>query len=267
MRHRSDVSRTSRAFSPKMARRSRSSAVSSVSPLGVTLPTRISPGLHLGADADDAALVEVLQGVFAHVGDIPGDLFGAQLGVAGVALVFLDVDGGEDVFLDQLLADQDGVLVVVAFPGHEGHQDIAAQGQLALVGRRPSAMTSPRSTRWPSLTMGFWLMQVPWLDRLNLSSWYWSTRPSSVRMTISSAVDLLDHAGILGQRAPRPSRRPPCTPCPCRPAAPRSAGAAPPGAACWSPSGPGWRRRSPGRGSAPSRCYTICLGETSMKST
>ena len=41
---RSELSRTSRAFSPKMARSRRSSAVSSVSPFGVTLPTRISPG-------------------------------------------------------------------------------------------------------------------------------------------------------------------------------------------------------------------------------
>ena len=39
------VSRTSRAFSLKMARMSFSSAVSSVSPLGVTLPTRRSPEL------------------------------------------------------------------------------------------------------------------------------------------------------------------------------------------------------------------------------
>ena len=38
------VSRTSRAFSPKIARSRRSSGVSSVSPLGVTLPTRTSPG-------------------------------------------------------------------------------------------------------------------------------------------------------------------------------------------------------------------------------
>ena len=36
----SEVSRTSRAFSPKIARSRRSSGVSSVSPLGVTLPTR-----------------------------------------------------------------------------------------------------------------------------------------------------------------------------------------------------------------------------------
>ena len=42
---RSDVSLTSLAFSPKIARNNLSSAVSSVSPFGVTLPTRISPGL------------------------------------------------------------------------------------------------------------------------------------------------------------------------------------------------------------------------------
>ncbi len=41
---RSDESFTSRAFSPKIARRSFSSAVSSVSPFGVILPTRMSPG-------------------------------------------------------------------------------------------------------------------------------------------------------------------------------------------------------------------------------
>ena len=56
-----EVSRTSRAFSPKIARSRRSSGVSSVSPLGVTLPTRMSPVVHLGTDADDAALVEVGQ--------------------------------------------------------------------------------------------------------------------------------------------------------------------------------------------------------------
>ncbi len=41
----SEVSRTSAAFSPKIARKRRSSGESSVSPFGVTLPTRMSPGL------------------------------------------------------------------------------------------------------------------------------------------------------------------------------------------------------------------------------
>ena len=39
----SEVSRTSAAFSPKIARSSFSSGVIGVSPLGVTLPTRMSP--------------------------------------------------------------------------------------------------------------------------------------------------------------------------------------------------------------------------------
>ena len=40
----SEASRTSPAFSPKIARSSFSSGVSWVSPFGVTLPTRMSPG-------------------------------------------------------------------------------------------------------------------------------------------------------------------------------------------------------------------------------
>ncbi len=40
----SDASLTSPAFSPKIARSSFSSGVSCVSPFGVTLPTRMSPG-------------------------------------------------------------------------------------------------------------------------------------------------------------------------------------------------------------------------------
>src|SRR5690625_4594464 len=48
----------------------------------------------LGADADDAAIVEVGQGIGRDVRDVPGDLLGAELGVAGVDLVLLDVDRG-----------------------------------------------------------------------------------------------------------------------------------------------------------------------------
>jgi hypothetical protein len=43
----SEVSRTSPAFSPKIARSSFSSGVSWVSPFGVILPTRMSPALTL----------------------------------------------------------------------------------------------------------------------------------------------------------------------------------------------------------------------------
>ena len=93
---RNEVSRTSPAFSPKMARSRRSSGESCVSPLGVILPTRMSSGLHLGADAHDARLVEIgFSASSPTFGNVAGDLFLAELGVAGDALELLDVDRGE----------------------------------------------------------------------------------------------------------------------------------------------------------------------------
>src|SRR6185437_2499556 len=90
--------------------------------------------LHLGPDGDDAALVEVLQERLADVGDVAGDFLGPELGVARFQLELLDVDRGVVILLDQLLADQDGVLEVVPAPGHERDQDVAPEGELAAVG-------------------------------------------------------------------------------------------------------------------------------------
>ena len=59
-----------------------------------------------------------------------------ELGVAGVDLVLLDVDRGQHVVAHEPLGEDDGVLVVVALPGHEGHEEVLAQRQLAVVGGR-----------------------------------------------------------------------------------------------------------------------------------
>src|SRR5262245_40745310 len=91
--------------------------------------------LHLGADADDARLVEVLERLVADVGNVARVLLGPELGVARDALELLDVDRGEEVVLDDALGDEDRVLEVVAAPRHEGDQDVAAERQLAHVGR------------------------------------------------------------------------------------------------------------------------------------
>ena len=91
---------------------------------------------HFGADANDAALVEILERVFADVGDVARDLFGPELGVAGFALVLLDVNRGEAIVLDHAFADQDRVFVVVAFPRHERDEHVLAERQLALIRRR-----------------------------------------------------------------------------------------------------------------------------------
>ncbi len=63
--------------------------------------------LHLGADIDDAGLVEVLQRLFGNVGNVARDLFRTQLGVARHHLEFLNVNGGEDVVADDPLRQKD----------------------------------------------------------------------------------------------------------------------------------------------------------------
>ena len=90
----------------------------------------------LGADADDAALVEVGQHLIGDVRDVPGDLLGAQLGVAGIDLVLLDVDRGEHVLFDQAVGEDDRVLVVVAFPRHDRHEQVLAERHLTVLGAR-----------------------------------------------------------------------------------------------------------------------------------
>ena len=143
------MSRTSRAFSPKIARSSRSSGVSSVSPFGRDLADQDVAGYDLGADADDPALVEVGQHLLADVGDVAGDLLGTQLRVPGVHLVLLDVDRGEHVLLHQTLGQDDRVLVVVALPRHERDQQVASERHLAVVGARTVGddLTWPRPGR------------------------------------------------------------------------------------------------------------------------
>ena len=93
-------------------------------------------GHHLGADVDDAGLVEVLQRLFRDVRDVAGDFLRPELGVAGHHLEFLDVDRGEDVVADDPLGEQDRVLEVVAVPRHERDEHVPAEREVAEFGRR-----------------------------------------------------------------------------------------------------------------------------------
>ena len=89
----------------------------------------------LGPDRDNARLVEVAQRFLADIGNVPGDLFRAQLGVAGHDLELLDVDRGEDVVAHDPFRDQDRVFKVVSVPRHEGDEGVAPQGQFTELGR------------------------------------------------------------------------------------------------------------------------------------
>ena len=93
------------------------------SQLGLTLRGNLSyqdiTGTDLRTDADDASLIQVFQRIIADARNIAGDLLRSQLGVAGLCLVLFNMNGCVYVILYQTLADKNGVLVVVAFPGHE----------------------------------------------------------------------------------------------------------------------------------------------------
>src|SRR5262249_11393045 len=54
--------------------------------------------LHFRADTDDTIRAEIAQRFFRDVRDVAGDFLGAELGVAGADLKFIDVDRGVDVF-------------------------------------------------------------------------------------------------------------------------------------------------------------------------
>src|SRR5487761_1983406 len=89
----------------------------------------------LRADIDDAALIQITQAIFAHVRDIARDLLRAELGVARLDLVLLDVNAGEQILAHDMLAEEDGVLEIAALPHHEGDQDVLAQRQFAVLRR------------------------------------------------------------------------------------------------------------------------------------
>ncbi len=112
--------------------------------LGRDLADKQVAGLDLGADADDSAVVEVAQRLLRAVRDVSGDLLVAELRRAGVDLVLLDVDRGELVVLDKTPAEDDRVLEVVPLPGHEGDQQVLAEGHFALARRGAVGQNCPR---------------------------------------------------------------------------------------------------------------------------
>jgi hypothetical protein len=116
------------------------------------------------------ALVEVGQHLLGDVRDVPGDLLGPELGVAGVDLVLLDVDRGQDVVLDDALAEDDRVLVVVALPGMNATSRLVPSAISASSVQGPSAIGDPSSRRCPSMTRGPLVDAGAWFERRNFAS-------------------------------------------------------------------------------------------------
>ena len=106
-----------------------------------------------------------------EVRDVAGDLLGAELRVAGVDLVLLDVDRREHVVADEALVEMTMASSKLwPFHGMNATSRFLPSASSPWWVDGPSARTSPGFTSSPSSTSGFWLMQVPWFDRRNLLS-------------------------------------------------------------------------------------------------
>jgi len=156
----SEVSRTSPAFSPKIARSSFSSGVSWVSPFGVILPTKISPGFTL-----------------APIRTIPDSSrsFNASSETFGMSLVTSSLPS----FVSRAWISNSSMWIDVnrssftrrsetriasskLYPPHGMNATStlrpSASSPWSVPG--PSAMMSPGATFWPLCTIGFWLRHV-----------------------------------------------------------------------------------------------------------
>src|SRR5690606_24835960 len=89
--------------------------------------------LDVRPDPHDARLIEVLEHAFGDVRDLAGELLATELRLANLDLELVDVDRRVDVVLDEALADDDGILEVVAIPAHERDEDVASESELAVV--------------------------------------------------------------------------------------------------------------------------------------
>ena len=189
----------------------------------------------------------------AMFGNVAGDFLRPELGVARFDFELLDVDRGVVVFLDQLFADQDGVFKVVAAPGHERHQHVAAQSQFAEVGAgavgQHLGLGDPLSDPDDGLLVDAGvLVRALELGELVDVGAHLARKLAFVRRAFHAHDDALGihrihHAGALAEhhRAGIAGRH--HAPCRCPRRERRRAAAARPGAACSIPSTRGWRRR------------------------
>ena len=58
------------------------------------------PSIYPRPNADNALFIQLSEGIFTNVGNFYGDFFGYEFGLSGFDLVFFDVNGSIDIFLD-----------------------------------------------------------------------------------------------------------------------------------------------------------------------
>ena len=212
--------------------------------------------LHRGADADDAALVQVAQERIGDIRNVARDFLGSELGVAGFDFELLNVDRGVVVFLDQLFADQDGVFEVVTAPRHEGDQNVASQSQLAHIGAGSIGQNLRLHHALPHLhdrllvDAGVLVRALELGELVDIRA-HFARKLAFVRRAFDAhddalGVDRIHHAGTLAEHYRARIARRYMLHAGAHVREHRRAAAERPGVACSIPSTRGWRRRFQG---------------------
>ena len=165
-----EASRTSPAFSPKIARSSRSSGVRSVSPLGVTFPTRMSPAFTwapmrmMPSSSRFLTASSLTFGISRVISSAPRFV---SRTCSSNSSMWIEVKRSS-----LIRRSETRMASSKLYPPHgmKATSTLAPSASSPFLVAAPSARSCPRFTRSPSETSGRWLMQVSWLLRLNFVS-------------------------------------------------------------------------------------------------
>ena len=75
-------------------------------------------GAYFGTDTDNTTLIQILQSFVGYVRNFAGNFFFTKLGIAGITIIFFNMNRCKDISLYQILVQQNSILVVIAFPRH-----------------------------------------------------------------------------------------------------------------------------------------------------
>ena len=88
--------------------------------------------MNIRAYADDTIGIEILERVLAAVRNFSCDFLRTELGVSCFRIVFLYMNRCINIVANEIFVEQNGVLVVIAFPCHEADEGILAEGDFAV---------------------------------------------------------------------------------------------------------------------------------------
>ena len=92
--------------------------------------------VNLSTDSDDTFFVQILQRFIADIWNVSGDFFRSQLGISCFCFIFHDMQGSQHVIHQKSFVQNDSILVVVAFPGHEADEQVLAQSDFSQISGR-----------------------------------------------------------------------------------------------------------------------------------